>query len=459
MEDVKRQAALWASFWQDRALPILPASAHELTQIARRIDRVRPGEIADVVMRDPLLALQVLRFINQRERSQLAADVVSIEKTVMLMGVVPFLERFGRLPSLERLQPSPALLASIKNLIVEGQLLLRLSRDYAIQRYDARLDEVLMAAALANLNELLGLLAPLLDPSAPAKAASIGPLLARFGVPDTICGLLEVRGETLPRETLQHAVLHLVYQSRRGWWWPEVAQNLACVAGVLGQEPSLVWQTFCRHALAIAEQESLQHRDFPVARWLPMLPGEWPQPPKPRPVATAHTIEVDRLSRLMQALHLSGKNALPSNQVMALALRVLAEGLGMKRILFALHAPAEKVLKARFLQGVPDEDPLHDLVIKLDEPHLLTQLMQKSQGFWYNDETAPRFRSKLPATLLQHASPTSFCIMSIFVGPKAVGMIYADRHGADAISDDDYLHFKQICVLTGRALTPKPAAK
>jgi transcriptional regulator with GAF, ATPase, and Fis domain len=131
----------------------------------------------------------------------------------------------------------------------------------------------------------------------------------------------------------------------------------------------------------------------------------------------------------------------------------------MKRILFALHVPADRALRARFLKGVAANDPLHDLVISLDKPHLVTQLLQKPQSVWFNRGNAARFLPLLPEILLKQSGQESFCLMSIFVGSKPVGVIYADRHGADDITDDHYQHFKQICILTGKALGAKPASR
>jgi hypothetical protein len=455
MADVNEQkAATWAAFWRGKSLPILPETLAELGRQSRRIDRVQAAQIAEIVMADPLLAVQVLRFINQRERTSLAADIVSIEKAVMLMGVQPFFDRFSRLQSIETVMPadSPAAV-QLQQLIIETDLLLRLSRELAEQRYDARPEEIIMAALLAKLNDMLTLLAPVLDSQAPPPASQLAPLLKVFRIPDVIVGLLEDRGEAVPRETLQLAIVSLLHHLRRGWWMPEIGHELARAAGALGCEPADVWQSCCRHMLALVREKHL--RDYLPAICLPMQPGLWPAPATPQSKPEPRQ---DPLPRLMQALHLAAIKGASSNQVMNMALTALSEGLGMRRILFALHMPAERTLRARFLKGVASSDPLHDLVISLDKPHLLSQLLQKPQSVWFNRDNAARLLPLLPEILLKQSGQESFCLMSIFVGNKPLGVIYADRHGADAVTDDHYQHFKQICLLTGKALAAKPAS-
>ena len=96
-----RASESWDIYWSARPIPILEASKSSLQHMLRRAERVRPADVAAVVLADPLLTLQALRYVGQRQRSSLAAEVVSIESVVMLMGTTPFLERFCSLPTVE----------------------------------------------------------------------------------------------------------------------------------------------------------------------------------------------------------------------------------------------------------------------------------------------------------------------------------------------------------------------
>ena len=73
MQDEK--ACAWAAYWQIRAIPVLESSRSELQQMARRAERVRTADVANVVLKDPLLLLQALHseMLSQPKRHHLPA--------------------------------------------------------------------------------------------------------------------------------------------------------------------------------------------------------------------------------------------------------------------------------------------------------------------------------------------------------------------------------------------------
>ncbi|STQ91248.1 HDOD domain-containing protein [Iodobacter fluviatilis] len=471
MENLAHPAATsnvaWLAYWARRGLPVLQSSREQLLLALRRADRVSPSDLADIVLKDPLLTAQALRYINQRQKSSLAADITTINGIVMLMGVAPFIEHFTRLPVLEDvLQGHPRTIARIHKCIADTRFTAKMAREFAGERYDAHLDEIFISALLSRMPEMLELLAHDSDPSAPHGKDHAHALLAAWSLPQSLSALLSQETENmLPRQSLQYATLQLAHLLDRGWWQPGVAEALNAMAEILNTSVDDVWQRTNRLMLQYARNEP-QKQGWPAARWLPMLPGEWPQPvaaPSPVPatqVAPAPApvlITKDILAERMQALHLAGTQGAPANQIMTLAVRALAEGLGMRRILFALLVAGENAVKARFAHGIEPSDPARQLHIKLDEPHLLTRLMLKQQSIWLNSGNAESLEPMLPAGFRDQVGKEEFCAMSIFVGDKAVGIIYADRQGGDHLADTHYQHFKQIGLLTSRALSHHPA--
>ncbi|AZN36144.1 HDOD domain-containing protein [Iodobacter ciconiae] len=445
----------WLAYWARRSLPILQSSREQLLLALRRADRFSPADLADIVLRDPLLTAQALRYINQRQKNSLAADITTVNGIVMLMGVTPFIEYFIRQPILEDvLQSHPLTIARIHKCVADSRFCAKLAREFASERYDAHLDEVFISALLSRMPEILELLAHDIDPAAPPGRDEAYALLAAWSLPLALDALLSQEPSS-PRQLLQQATLQLAHLLDRGWWQPEVAIGLRTMAEILNTSVDDIWQRVNRLMLQYARNEP-QKQGWPAARWLPMLPGEWPQPAV-APQAVVPVVTKDILAERMQALHLAGAQGAPANQIMTLAVRALAEGLGMRRILFALMVTGENAVKARFAHGIEPADPARQLHIKLDEPHLLTRLMLKQQSIWLNSANAASLEPMLPAGFRNQVGRGEFCAMSIFVGDKAVGIIYADRHGGDSITDAHYQHFKQIGLLTSRALSHHPA--
>lgn len=85
------------------------------------------------------------------------------------------------------------------------------------------------------------------------------------------------------------------------------------------------------------------------------------------------------------------------------------------------------------------------------------RLLEKPQSLWFNPVTAAQFTPLLPNDLRSVYATAHFCAMSIFLGDKPLGVILADCADA-ALSEHHYQHFKQICLLTSRALKTAPHA-
>uniref|UniRef100_UPI002598AD14 GAF domain-containing protein n=1 Tax=uncultured Deefgea sp. TaxID=1304914 RepID=UPI002598AD14 len=448
MANVKSVSNAWLQFWDRRAIPILQESRNQLMGMIRRADLIRPGEVAEIVARDPLLTAQVLRMMNQRQKSSMSADVVAIESAILLIGVTPFLERFARAQTVESvmLPAHQAEYGQLLKRVFEARLARRLATVFANKRFDAKLGEIQAAAVLANLCESLAIISPHLDEQAPAASLDLLSLLEQWQMPTAILDLIRVDAEPATRSVLQHAVVPLSRQLERGWWQDEIQQRLLTIAGVLNFPAEQVWQLLTEQLLAFARKEGKSSQLYTPARYLVMLPGAWPAPASTAPAANlaAAIPAKDILAERMQALHLAGVQGVPTNQVMALAVRALAEGLGMQRIAFTLLMAAENALRARYVQGVTPTDPLHALRISLEKQHIFTKLLQKPQSFWLNADNYTQFSPHLPPELVAQIGAKSFCAMSIFVGAQPVGLIYADSGLDGTVNEFHYTHFKQI---------------
>lgn len=441
--------------WLNKPLPILQSSRNQIIAMVRRSDKIKPSEIAEVVLQDPLLAAQLLRTVNHRSKTSLSTEISSIESAILLIGVVPFLERFARHTTIESLL-LPDLQKEYSILlkwIFHAQTLRRLAKEFATQRYDSKIDVVQIAALLTPLEHMLPLLAKVPSLSMTPSPVNLHKLLQIWEYPATVLDLVGVMVEPSPRYALHKALISLMGCLDKGWWQPDITAHLQTIALILGQEVGDVWRTVVKCLVSLSHRLPSQHAFYTPARWLVMQPGDWPNPNLLAEQANVSIkpVEKDVLIERMQALHLAGVQGAATNQVMGLAIKAIAEGLGMKRIAFTLFMAAENSLRSRYVQGA-DTDALRVLVVPLEAPHLFTRLLQKPSSIWLNSGNAGQYQPLLPAEFREQIHAESFCAMSIFVGDKPLGILYADVGGEAQVSDYQYQHFKQISTLTSRAL-------
>lgn len=445
----------WLELWAQRALPILQSTKSALTAYIGRTEAARVDQVVELVLRDPLLTAHALRHINQRRRTSMAADVVSIENVILLMGLEAFVNQFSQLPTVESLllPKQQARYFSLLRHIATARLAARLAREFGLLRYDSRLDEIYVTALLADLPLLLRHLDAGLETQAPAVdlASVTFPLFARWRLPEAFNSLLDESSAASQRTMLHQSALRLADHLQLGWWQTGVADEVQLATQALAMPQFEVWALICRSLLHFARDDWPYPQIFPPARWLPMLPGEWPKPAVKAPPKPAKT-ETPSLQDILRELQHAGQSGASFNQIMGLSIRAQADAIGLKRIVFGLLLAGQNLLKARYVVGASDDDPLRSFQVELSMPHLFTKLMLKPQSVWLNQANRSQFEALLPRGLRLAVGDGDFLAMSLFVEDKPVGIFYADNHGA-AISEAQYTAFKQVCLMAGQALT------
>jgi len=451
----------WLRFWAERPLPILESTHAALKGLADHAETVRTSELVDVVLRDPLLTAHALRYINQRERGSLAADVVSVESVILLMGVNAFLERYTRHVTVESmlLPKHAANYFALLRDIATARLAARLAREFGLIRFDARLDEIYITALMANLPNLLRHLEVGLPDKAPPVDVDSVPLslFGRWHLPDVFVTLLDESGSSSQRSLLHQAALRLAERLQLGWWQEGIDADIHLAAHMLGISQGQAWRVVYTAMLHFARKDWPYAQIFPPARWLVMLPGEWPKP-KPKEQAATPSAQIAQipakasLADIMRELQRGSESGASFNQTMGLAVRALSEGIGLRRIVFSLLMAGQNILKTRYIIGAAQEDPLRTFQIDLTAPHLFTRLMQKPQSVWLTQANRAQFEALLPRGLRAAAGQGDFMAMSLFVDERPVGLFFADSGGGPQ-SEAQYNAFKQVCLLTGQCLT------
>ncbi len=307
-------------------------------------------------------------------------------------------------------------------------------------------------------------------------------LLEAWRIPEVIRDMLDARYAERSRNVILRACLDIAHRSRHGWWDEKLMADYEALSGIEGTPVEVVVSTVHRNAVRVAHHGAWIPAP-PAAAWLPMLPGTWPhepaaaetQPaavkaapsaPPPAPAASPPASELQTaredacptpdpaaLKVAVQEIerHLDG--SLNLNQMLALVLKGLHHGLGLSRVVFAMVTPDGQRVKSRFTLGVPTHEPLRHLEFPLQSPDLFGRLMAKMQGVWLNAENQARYWPMVRPELKAMIGEGEFFAMSLFVGDKPFGLIYADSGRAGCRLDaSTYEGFKRLCLLAGRGL-------
>jgi len=277
MEPTERGPGQLAELLQpvEAGVPVLRATALELERLERDQDRISGNALSAAILRDPFMTLRVLRFLqSHRTRSQ-TADITTIAHALMMLGQTRFFREFSKLPMLDvALKPHPAALARIQAGMSQARLAALLARDWALHRHDMDPEEVMVAALVHDITELLVIL------RWPAAEVSVTPsavanlrlqLFEHLGLPGLIRDLAQDADEHNARMLNVRYACDLARHCAQGWFDPAIAVDLDHAQRLLHISAPEMWERV-RKVVLSAAREWQHYRVRPAASYLPLLP-------------------------------------------------------------------------------------------------------------------------------------------------------------------------------------------
>jgi HD-like signal output (HDOD) protein len=102
------------------------------------------------------MTLRVLAYLETNRGARQMTDITTIERAIMMIGIIPFFRDFSGLPQIEtQLRPHPQALLGILKVVSRARRAAQWARDWAIVRHDLDVDEITLAALLHDFAELL----------------------------------------------------------------------------------------------------------------------------------------------------------------------------------------------------------------------------------------------------------------------------------------------------------------
>lgn len=431
-------------------LPIMPRTAQELRRLIA-LPNTRNQQLQEVLLTDPAAAIAVFRQL-ELARPGAADQVGDAAHAVSLIGMEPFRRLIESLPE-----------------VAVGDAGNRASVAYSEAAHAAfyadaisdrkglpRQQEIATAALLQN-PAVYALWT--VEPEAALRASNA----VRDGVPTEIAFGAEL-GEPLQEANRRlaeaWALPGLVRQSMGDWDDFNMRAQTVRLADEIAQATSASWhgeQTgmlttalsdfldlsrdeSCAwlHGMAIDAARRFSRYDYPLPGFeLLLMPGE---------IEDDDDDDLPILGR--KRPHKASEPAatpapaLNLHDTLAGIMRRVRGEAGAARVMFAMLNKERSRLRTRLALGGDDSDGIRRLDLDLAEKTLFSALMTKSQSLWLNASNARKYQSLLPVSLRSMLGPQGAYLMSLFIGDKPLGLMYADGRG---MSDEGYRQFRKLC--------------
>lgn len=146
----------WLDFFSHVDIPVLRSTIDSLNQLKEKESKVTAREIAGVVLRDPMMTLKVLIYMQECRVHSHSVEITTVEHVVMMIGVTPFFEQFQEMQAAEEiLEKNPDAMDGFMATIDQSQRAALYASEWVILRHDIESDEIIIATLLHDIVEML----------------------------------------------------------------------------------------------------------------------------------------------------------------------------------------------------------------------------------------------------------------------------------------------------------------
>jgi HD-like signal output (HDOD) protein len=283
----------WVAYFDQVQVPVLRRTVEELARLREHEDEVDTRELADVILHDPLMTLRVLRFLQTHHARRQLQEITTIAHALMMVGTTSFFRHFSDLPLVEDLLANQvAGLTGLRRTMSRARHAALYAQDWAALRHDIESDEVMVAALLRDLAEMLmWCFAPRLMMqvralmqsqrgmrSAEAQKRVLGfrgielqlALVRAWRLPQLLQTLMDEDHAEQPRVKNVTLAVRLARHSANGWDDPALPNDYAEIARFLHLSEEAVHARILRVTL-LAARGWHWYGVPPAAAWLPRI--------------------------------------------------------------------------------------------------------------------------------------------------------------------------------------------
>ncbi|MCK9282876.1 MAG: HDOD domain-containing protein [Rhodocyclaceae bacterium] len=146
----------WVAYLSAAEIPVLRHTAEALNGVREQAETANGRVLSALILKDPLMTLRVLNFIESRRRLRQSTDITTIERALMMAGIGPFFDEIDGAPLIEdTLKNHPQALLGLLKVIGRARRASHWAREWAVFRHDLDVDEITVATLLRYDAEML----------------------------------------------------------------------------------------------------------------------------------------------------------------------------------------------------------------------------------------------------------------------------------------------------------------
>ncbi len=467
--------------WLQNHSDTIPATQHTYDEIIELLEQEnRSQDIVSFTASDPGLSLEILKKVNANRGANSGRDIVSSTKSgIALLGdrvTYTLLKEFSVAKNILDKPHQLFLFRQIINRSYHNEVQVA---EWSAENGYPHIDQLKACALLTYSGEVLCCVYDFDNYLQYIRSGSLSgeeviyfgftfsqlteALCQKFNLPEIIINSQPHKNSEDQKEKLLYFIAKLCHQSEHGWYTEIQQQNFQQFADFLQQPVDMVISKFHQFSVLAANQSIIPDAWQAASRLILIQDEAWMPPPEDSPVPvkkidTTKAEEVrstgDKNDIFNRLKHLLKKPQTSQSEILNCCLNGLSRDFSLNKVSLLLLSKNKQKLQNRMSVGIEKEVPFKQYQIEVAKAGLLKMLLSKPQAIWIHKSNFKKYEHIIPKSLLASIMTPSFLAMSLFVGKKPIGIIYADRSETTIpIDEKDFTQFKQLISLTSKALT------
>lgn len=151
-----RDISAWVKYISTAQIPVLKSTARQVASLLAEEDKISARGITAVVLNDPMMVFKVLSYSQRHKGKSQLHDLIQVEQAIIMMGTSAFFRDIPPAPLIEdTLKTNLVALAQLLKLIRRAHRAAKFAVEWAAHFNDLHSEEVLIAALLHDLAEML----------------------------------------------------------------------------------------------------------------------------------------------------------------------------------------------------------------------------------------------------------------------------------------------------------------
>jgi HD-like signal output (HDOD) protein len=155
MKNIK-ELSHWVVLLSQSDLPVLKQTARDLASLQADESKLTVSSISEVIGRDPIMTVKLLRYLQQHKHKAQTAEVIQIEQALLMLGIEPFFNNIASKSVVEDvLKGHVAVLPPLLRVVHRSHRASQYAVQWAVYLHDLHYEEVRIAALLHDISEIL----------------------------------------------------------------------------------------------------------------------------------------------------------------------------------------------------------------------------------------------------------------------------------------------------------------